>query len=31
MDKLKAGEIAFIKGLKSKKGKTYQGYVSFDK
>jgi len=31
MDKLKAGEIAYIKGLESKKGKTYQGYISFDK
>ncbi|MCD9855503.1 DUF3945 domain-containing protein [Epilithonimonas sp. JDS] len=31
MDKLKAGEIAYIKGLESRKGKTYQGYISFDK
>lgn len=31
MDKLKAGEAAYIKGLESKKGKTYQGYMSFDK
>lgn len=31
MDKLKAGETAYIKGLESKKGKTYQGYMSFDK
>jgi len=31
MDKLKAGEIAYIKGLESRKGKTYQGYMSFDK
>lgn len=31
MDKLEAGEIAYIKGLESKKGKTYQGYIRFDK
>ncbi|KQT35594.1 hypothetical protein ASG22_00785 [Chryseobacterium sp. Leaf405] len=31
MDKLKAGETAYIKGLESKKGKTYQGYICFDK
>ena len=31
MDKLKAGETAYIKGLESKKGKTYQGYIRFDK
>lgn len=31
MDKLKAGETAYIKGLESMKGKTYQGYMSFDK
>jgi len=31
MDKLKAGETAYIKGLESRKGKTYQGYISFDK
>lgn len=31
MDKLKAGETAYIKGLESKNGKTYQGYMSFDK
>jgi len=31
MDKLKAGETAYIKGLESRKGKTYQGYMSFDK
>ncbi|PWN58430.1 DUF3945 domain-containing protein [Chryseobacterium viscerum] len=31
MDKLKAGEIAYIKGLESRKGKTYQGYIRFDK
>lgn len=31
MDKLKAGETAYIKGLESKKCKTYQGYMSFDK
>ncbi|NMR33220.1 DUF3945 domain-containing protein [Chryseobacterium aquaticum] len=31
MDKLMAGETAYIKGLESKKGKTYQGYMSFDK
>ena len=31
MDKLKAGKAAYIKGLESKKGKTYQGYMSFDK
>lgn len=31
IDKLKAGETAYIKGLESRKGKTYQGYMSFDK
>ncbi|MCD1117570.1 DUF3945 domain-containing protein [Chryseobacterium turcicum] len=31
MGKLKAGEVAYIKGLESRKGKTYQGYMSFDK
>ncbi len=31
MDKLKAGETAYIKGLESRKGKSYQGYISFDK
>lgn len=31
IEKLKAGETAYIKGLESKKGKTYQGYISFDK
>lgn len=30
-DKLKAGEIDYIKGLESRKGKIYQGYISFDK
>jgi len=31
MDKLKSGETAYIKGLESRKGKSYQGYMSFDK
>lgn len=31
MDKLKAGETAYIKRLESKKGRTYQGYIRFDK
>lgn len=31
IDKLRAGETAYIKGLESRKGKTYQGYMSFDK
>lgn len=31
LDKLSAGETAYINGLESKKGKTYQGYISFDK
>lgn len=31
IEKLKAGDVAYIKGLESKKGKTYQGYMSFDK
>ncbi|UFH31629.1 DUF3945 domain-containing protein [Chryseobacterium sp. C-71] len=31
MDQLKAGETAYIKGLESRKGKTYQGYIQFDK
>lgn len=31
MDKLKAGETAYINGLESRKGKFYQGYICFDK
>jgi hypothetical protein len=31
MDKLRAGETAYISGLASKNGKKYQGYMSFDK
>ncbi|MCJ8154114.1 DUF3945 domain-containing protein [Chryseobacterium sp. SSA4.19] len=31
LEKLKAGETAYIRGLISKKGKTYQGYIHFDK
>ncbi|WP_131777654.1 DUF3945 domain-containing protein [Chryseobacterium sp. JAH] len=31
MDKLKAGEIAYIEGLESRKGNNYQGFMSFDK
>jgi len=31
IEKLKAGETAYIKGLESRKGKIYQGYISFDK
>lgn len=31
MDKLRSGETAYIKGLESKKGKTYQRYISCDK
>lgn len=31
IDKLKSGETAYIKGLESRKGKTYQGYICFDK
>lgn len=31
MDKLKAGEVAYISGLISEKGKEYQGYIRFDK
>lgn len=31
MDKLEAGETAYIKGLESRKGKIYQGYMNFDK
>lgn len=31
MDKLKAGEMAYINGLVNKNGKKYQGYMSFDK
>ncbi|KQK26110.1 hypothetical protein AR438_11050 [Chryseobacterium aquaticum] len=31
IEKLKAGEMAYIKGLESRNGKTYQGYMSFDK
>ncbi len=30
MDKLKAGETAYINGLVNKNGKKYQGYLSFD-
>jgi len=31
MDKLKAGESAYISGLISEKGKEYQGYIRFDR
>jgi hypothetical protein len=31
MDKLKEGETAYIKGLQSRRGKSYQGYITFDK
>lgn len=31
IEKLKAGERAYIRGLTSKKGKIYQGYIRFDK
>ncbi len=31
IEKLKAGETAYMRGLTSKKGKTYQGYIRFDK
>lgn len=31
MDKLKAGEAAYISGLISEKGKEYQGYIRFDR
>lgn len=31
MDKLKAGESAYIGGLISEKGKEYQGYIRFDR
>lgn len=31
MEKLKAGEAAYISGLISEKGKEYQGYIHFDK
>lgn len=31
MDKLRAGETAYINGLVNKNGKRYQGYMSFDK
>lgn len=31
IDKLKAGEIAYISGLVSELGKKYQGYMHFDK
>lgn len=31
IEKLKAGEPAYIKGLISKMGKTYQGYIRFNK
>ncbi|MPT32699.1 MAG: DUF3945 domain-containing protein [Chryseobacterium sp.] len=30
-EKLKAGEIAYISGLVSEKGREYQGYIRFDK
>jgi len=30
MDKLRAGETAYINGLSKKDGKKYQGYMSFD-
>ncbi|WP_404986214.1 DUF3945 domain-containing protein [Chryseobacterium sp. M5] len=30
MDKLRAGETAYINGLANKNGKKYQGYLSFD-
>lgn len=31
IEKLKEGETAYIRGLVSKKGKKYQGYICFDK
>jgi len=31
IEKLKAGETAYISGLTNSKGKKYQGYISFDK
>lgn len=31
IEKLQAGETAYIRGLISKKGKTYQGYIRFNK
>jgi len=31
IEKLKAGEAAYIDGLESRKGKAYQGYIRFDK
>lgn len=31
IEKLKTGEAAYIRGLISKKGKTYQGYIRFNK
>jgi len=31
IEKLKEGETAYIKGLESRKGRIYQGYISFDK
>lgn len=31
MEKLRAGEAAYISGLISEKGKEYQGYIRFDK
>ncbi|WP_263603462.1 DUF3945 domain-containing protein [Chryseobacterium sp. PET-29] len=31
IEKLKAGEMAYISGLISKKGREYQGYIRFDK
>jgi len=30
IEKLRAGKTAYIRGLLSKKGKTYQGYIRFD-
>ncbi len=30
IEKLKGGEMAYIKGLESRKCKTYQGYIRFD-
>ncbi|MCY0977186.1 DUF3945 domain-containing protein [Chryseobacterium wangxinyae] len=31
IEKLKSGETAYIKGLESRKGKEYQGYIRMDK
>lgn len=31
IEKLRAGETVYIRGLTSKKDKTYQGYIRFDK